>query len=146
MGLGATFPVFIISVQNAFDHSKVGVVTASIQFFRSIGSLFGVALFSAILFSLLGSAVASGNMPEPALLISGTAPPSQLEGLKGALSSSLSVVFIVATGLAFISLLAAGFLKEIPLRKSHAPPIQEAGIELAESEGTFTADKEPLRK
>lgn len=46
--LGLTMPVFNIAVQNAFDRSKVGVVTASTQLFRSIGGVVGTAMLGAV--------------------------------------------------------------------------------------------------
>lgn len=49
LGLGTTFPIFTLSVQNAFDHSKLGVVTASTQLFRSIGGTVGTAILGGIL-------------------------------------------------------------------------------------------------
>ncbi len=48
-GMGTTFPVFMISVQNAFPHRVLGVVTGSIQFFRSMGGAVGTALFGSFL-------------------------------------------------------------------------------------------------
>lgn len=48
-GIGTTFPVFMIAVQNAFPHRVLGVVTASIQFFRSIAAAIGSAAFGAFL-------------------------------------------------------------------------------------------------
>ena len=48
-GLGVTFPIFTIAVQNAFSHSELGVVTAATQFFRSIGGTFGVAIMGSLL-------------------------------------------------------------------------------------------------
>lgn len=49
IGLGITMPVFTIVVQNAFDHSRLGVVTASTQLFRSVGGTVGVAIMGSIL-------------------------------------------------------------------------------------------------
>jgi EmrB/QacA subfamily drug resistance transporter len=46
--LGLTMPVFNIAVQNAFDRSKLGVVTASNQLFRSIGGTVGTAVLGAV--------------------------------------------------------------------------------------------------
>jgi EmrB/QacA subfamily drug resistance transporter len=43
-GLGVTFPIFSIAVQNAFPHNQLGVVSAATQFFRSIGGTVGVAI------------------------------------------------------------------------------------------------------
>ena len=48
-GLGPTFPVFMISVQNAFPHHILGVVTGSIQFFRSVGGAVGTAVLGSFL-------------------------------------------------------------------------------------------------
>lgn len=46
--LGLTMPVFNIAVQNAFDRSKMGVVTASTQLFRSVGGTVGTAVLGAV--------------------------------------------------------------------------------------------------
>ncbi len=48
-GLGLTFPITILAVQNAFDHSKLGVATASIQLFRSVGATVGTAILGGVL-------------------------------------------------------------------------------------------------
>ncbi len=60
-GMGVTFPVFTISVQNAFPHGILGVVTGSIQFFRSIGGAVGAAIFGSFLAMRLQSHI-SGMM------------------------------------------------------------------------------------
>ena len=48
-GLGTTFPLFTIAVQNAVDYKFLGVATSSTQFFRSIGGSVGLAIFGAVL-------------------------------------------------------------------------------------------------
>lgn len=48
IGLGIGMPIFNLIVQNAFDHSLMGVATASTQLFRSIGGTVGTAVFSGI--------------------------------------------------------------------------------------------------
>ncbi len=53
LGIGVTMPVFNLAVQNAFDHSKLGVATASIQLFRSIGATVGTAVLGGVLNSSL---------------------------------------------------------------------------------------------
>ena len=52
-GLGMTMPVFNIAIQNAFDRSRLGVVTASTQMFRSIGGTVGTAVMGGVLNSAL---------------------------------------------------------------------------------------------
>ncbi len=49
IGIGTTMPLFNLAVQNAFDHSKLGVATAAIQLFRSIGATVGTALLGGVL-------------------------------------------------------------------------------------------------
>ena len=64
VGLGVTFPVFLIAVQNAFDQSKLGTVTASVQMFRTIGGTLGTALFGGMMnHSLTDSLSGMGNDP-----------------------------------------------------------------------------------
>ncbi len=59
-GLGITFPIFTLAVQNAFDHSKLGVATASTQLFRSIGGTVGTAVLGGVLNNSLASKL--GNL------------------------------------------------------------------------------------
>lgn len=49
IGLGTTMPIFNIAVQSAFDHSKLGQVSASVQLFRSIGGTVGTAILGGIM-------------------------------------------------------------------------------------------------
>ncbi len=48
LSLGLMMPVFNVAVQNAFDKSKIGVVTASTQLFRSVGGTVGTAVLGAV--------------------------------------------------------------------------------------------------
>ncbi len=145
-GVGVTFPVFVIAAQNAFEHSKIGVVTASLQFFRNIGGLFGVALFGAVLVASLAatnSVNGSELLKNPEALLGKNG--NELTAMKSALSSSLSNVFLLASIITAAAFLVSLFLKEIPLRKTHKPAVEEAGIELAEEEGLFKPEDEPRK-
>lgn len=48
LGMGITFPLYTLVVQNAFPMNRVGVVTATVQFFRSIGSTVGTAVLGSL--------------------------------------------------------------------------------------------------
>ncbi len=48
-GLGLTMQVVVTAVQNSVDRKHMGVATASVTFFRSMGGAIGTALFGAIL-------------------------------------------------------------------------------------------------
>ncbi|MCL4543289.1 MAG: MFS transporter [Chloroflexi bacterium] len=62
LGLGITFPVFTIAVQNAAPLNRLGVVTSGVQFFRSIGGTIGTAIMGSFLNSQL-SAQLKMNVP-----------------------------------------------------------------------------------
>ena len=49
LGIGVSFPIYTIVVQSSFDRSKLGVATATIQLFRSIGSTVGVAIMGSVM-------------------------------------------------------------------------------------------------
>ena len=53
VGLGVTMPIFTIVIQSAFDHSRLGEVTAASQLFRSIGGTVGTAVLGSVLNSQL---------------------------------------------------------------------------------------------
>jgi len=49
LGFGLVMPTLTLSVQNALPYQYLGVASSSSQFFRQIGSVFGIALFAVIL-------------------------------------------------------------------------------------------------
>jgi EmrB/QacA subfamily drug resistance transporter len=55
LGLGTTFPVSVVSIQNAVARSQVGTATGAMNFFRALMASFTVAAFSAILLMALGA-------------------------------------------------------------------------------------------
>jgi EmrB/QacA subfamily drug resistance transporter len=62
LGIGVMMSLFTIVVQNAFPYRQLGQVTASITFFRSIGSTIGVAVMGTIMINGFQNAMQS-NMP-----------------------------------------------------------------------------------
>jgi MFS family permease len=48
LGMGLTFPVMTVSVQNGVDQRHLGVATGVLTFLRSLGSALGVAVLGAI--------------------------------------------------------------------------------------------------
>jgi MFS family permease len=55
LGLGTTFPVSVVSLQNAVARPQIGTVTGAMNFFRQLMSSFTVAAFTAILLMALGA-------------------------------------------------------------------------------------------
>ncbi len=151
VGLGTTFPTYIISVQNAFPHRMLGIVTSSVQFFRMTGGTFGAAVMGSLLATRmtvhLARAVAqaqqSGALPPQAAGMSGSAltsrgiealnsfrgaggtpgiPEAMMGPVRTALAASLQDVFLLAMAVATVAAVVGLFMKEIPLRRSNIEP------------------------
>ena len=71
IGLGITMPVFMISVQNSVAHARLGVASAAVQFFRSIGGTIGVAVMGSLLTTRMNAEVARLVPPGFAKLMPG---------------------------------------------------------------------------
>lgn len=66
IGMGLTFPVTTVSVQNGVDQRHLGVATGVLTFLRSLGGALGVAALGAIALSFgipLGTEAGSGGTP-----------------------------------------------------------------------------------
>jgi EmrB/QacA subfamily drug resistance transporter len=61
LGMGTMFQVYVIATQNRVQMSEIGVATAAIQFFRSMGGSLAVAGLGALLTARLASGVESGT-------------------------------------------------------------------------------------
>jgi MFS family permease len=157
LGIGVMMSLFTIVVQNAFPFRQIGEVTAGLTFFRSIGSTIGVAVMGSIMTNGFQSALQTNLPPilarsvpaslqNPQVLLD----PSVLtalqhkfaafgaqgqvlfqqffEAVKVSLASGIDSVFFLGFIIMLLGLVAVFFLREIPLRKSHAAqPAQTAG-------------------
>jgi hypothetical protein len=88
IGLGASMPIFMLMVQNSLPHHMLGISTASIQFFRSVGGTMGVAIMGSMLNNrfrseLTAQTPAAVRDSVPADLLAGLQNPQSLlnEGL-----------------------------------------------------------------
>jgi len=129
VGLGFGMPIFNLIVQNAFPHSRLGIATASVQLFRSIGATIGVAVMGSILNNRLNHHLA--NLHSTAIVnasqLSNANPSTIPPVVKSALSSSISNVFLIGGLVVSLAFFASWFLREIPLRTSHEYPTASEG-------------------
>jgi MFS family permease len=147
MGMGFVFQVYLVAMQNSVRAEQMGIATATVQFFRSIGATFGVAAFGTVLFnnlrgelaSRIGSA-ANGLDFESIVNSPRRLPPALAHDLKFGLAASLHSVFIDAFVVVLIAGLLSLLLKEIPLRttsnvsaalSSEIGPVAEDGAQEA---------------
>lgn len=59
LGLGSTFPLCLLSAQNVVPRRFVGVASSQVQFFRTVGGTFAVAILGTILIQRLPGSIAS---------------------------------------------------------------------------------------
>jgi EmrB/QacA subfamily drug resistance transporter len=124
-GMGLMSQTYILAVQNSVEPREMGIATASLLFFRSIGGTFAVAAFGSILTSTLRSnltsqlGAAAGTINPQRILHSPAAaqqlPPDLVHGVRVALASSLHNVFLACVPIAAAALLLSLLLKELPL-------------------------------
>lgn len=63
IGVGPSFPLYTLAIQNAVDTRKVGQATSASQFFRQIGGVMGAAVMGTVLASSLNASFANANIP-----------------------------------------------------------------------------------
>jgi EmrB/QacA subfamily drug resistance transporter len=78
MGLGAIMPIFVLVVQNALPYRMLGVSTAAIQFFRSVGGTMGVAIMGSVVNSSFSAELTAQTTPE----VRESVPPDLIERLQ----------------------------------------------------------------
>jgi hypothetical protein len=150
-GLGLSMQTIVIALQNSIDFKDMGVATSSNTFFRSLGSVFGTAIFGSILTNRVGHYLESNftqlAISNPAALngfdmsklegisdntaVLNTLPPEIKTTALEAFVSSFHIVFYAAAPITAIGFLLALMLREMPLRtnKEYAEAKQDAAGE-----------------
>jgi hypothetical protein len=122
-GMGMTFQPYIIATQNAVDVANLGIATATIQFFRSMGGSLAVAVLGTLLSNRLATdlrdqlGAGAARVDTDRLLGGGASVPAGLSGgVQQALADALHTVFLAAVPLGIVALVLALALREVPLR------------------------------
>jgi EmrB/QacA subfamily drug resistance transporter len=131
-GIGLVMSVMVLVTQNSVDRSDLGVATATVSFFRSVGGSVGVAVFGALFTSGLThnlsrdlpAAVAAklGSTGGGSLQAVQSLPTAQQLGYKTAFADALTTVFTYAVPIMAFAFLLTWLLKEVPLRQAPAAP------------------------
>jgi EmrB/QacA subfamily drug resistance transporter len=149
LGVGPTFAVFTIVVQNAVPFHQLGAATSDLTLFRQFGTTVGIAIAYALFrlnltWELLREQVIAAGAP--AALVPTSAPagfdlgqltnvsagstnlfaqiPAEfqaifIDGFHRALTIAIANSIWLGVGAAVIAVVSALFLKEIPLRTTH---------------------------
>jgi EmrB/QacA subfamily drug resistance transporter len=134
LGMGMTFQPYVIATQNAVEPANLGIATATIQFFRSMGGSLAVAALGTLLANRLATnlqeqlGAGAARVDTDRLLGGGASVPAGLgDGVRQALADALHDVFLASVPLGIVALVLALALREVPLRTwSHEPPAPDA--------------------
>jgi EmrB/QacA subfamily drug resistance transporter len=159
LGMGLMQPIYTLVVQNVAPAAQRGAATASTQFFRSIGSTVGVAVFGSILLNIYHHdfersipprtpTIALTPFKNPLLVVQfrqrleeafGKYPGGLdllhklLDNVRNSLVHGLHSIFILGAMLMAAGLLVNLFLREVPLRRRPTAPAAEQAAEPVEA-------------
>jgi EmrB/QacA subfamily drug resistance transporter len=123
-GTAAIFTTTSIASQNAVEFSDLGVATATVLFFRSLGGSFGLAIFGTVLNTTIRSEIPKRITIDPDNASSIIRSPAQISALplasKQAVIDSLALgvsrIYWICAATMVIAFLLAVILREQPLR------------------------------
>ncbi len=128
LGLGASMQNLVLAVQNNAAQSEMGAASSLVAFFRTMGGAIGVSALGAGLGHQVATQVASGltalGIAPPAGSDSRTIPdmstlPAPVrEVFQHAFGEATAHIFLYATPVAALALIAVLFIREVPLRRT----------------------------
>jgi MFS family permease len=125
LGLGLTMQVVVTAVQNSVDRRHMGVATASVTFFRSMGAAIGTALLGAILniqlkhhlSEIVGAAGGGAGQINTNDVTAIQALPEPIKSwVLEAFTRSIDDVFLVAVPFMAVAFIIALTMREKPLK------------------------------
>ena len=108
VGLGPSFPLFTLAVQNGVDVRRVGQATGAVQFFRQLGGTVGTAVMGTVLAAGVAGATLAEGMPV------GITDPAPREAFADAITS----IYALTAGIVLLALVATLRIPDLALRKT----------------------------
>lgn len=142
IGVGMSMQNLVLAVQNTVDVRDIGAASATVAFFRSLGGAIGVSVLGAVLASHVANLVATGlahiGVAAPAggstSLDLASLPAPVAEVVRGAYGDGSARLFLIAGVIGLFSVIAAAFIKEVPLRTTvKMQPAQQSTSETSTS-------------
>ena len=125
LGIGTSMPIMTLAVQNTTSPADMGAATSAVNFFRSLGSAFGVAVFGTIMTTRLANTLAdrlpgSDLIDDKSLLSTPEAirqlPADEFAAVAAGVAEGVATVFLVALPVVAIAFGLSWLLQEVPLR------------------------------
>ncbi|GHH06139.1 MFS transporter [Streptomyces lanatus] len=129
LGVGMMMQNLVLATQNQVDPSDLGAASSVVNFFRSLGGAMGVSALGAVLshrithyaeegltrLGVQGGSSGHGEIPDLDAL-----PSPVRTVIESAYGHGVADVFLYAAPIAFLALLFALFIKEVPLKTKGA--------------------------
>lgn len=133
LGAGLAMPVLMVAIQNTVDVEHLGTATSAAHFSRTIGGVFGITLFGAVLnLRMIGSL--EGSLPagtDPKTLLNSPSviadmDPGTQEFVRVAVADGVSLLFLIAVVFALGALALAWLLPDDELAED--APVEVGGV------------------
>ncbi|MFJ5520781.1 MDR family MFS transporter [Streptomyces griseoluteus] len=134
-GMGCLMQVTMLVAQNSVEMKDMGVASSSATLFRTLGSSFGVAVMGALFNNRVqdvmterAGALGKGITEKSAQLDAASLaklPTAAREAYQHAVSAGTHSAFLLGSAIAVVVLVAAVFVKEVPLRGGPQKPSTE---------------------
>ncbi|MEO3753483.1 MDR family MFS transporter [Streptomyces sp. B6B3] len=133
-GMGFLMQITMLVAQNSVELKDMGVASSTTTLFRTLGSSFGVALMGAVFtqqvrdeMAARGDGAAGGAVQESAQLtaesMAALSEPAR-EAYQFAVAAGTNASFLIGAAVSVIALVAALFVREVPLRGGPATPAE----------------------
>jgi len=137
LGMGCLMQITMLVAQNSVEMKDMGVASSSATLFRTLGSSFGVAIMGALFnhrvqdvmaerAGALGSKVTEASAQLDAASLA-KLPAAAREAYQYAVSAGSHSAFLLGSVIAVVALLAAVFVKEVPLKGAGAQAAEDGG-------------------
>lgn len=159
LGVGMSFQIYTLTVQNAVQRRDLGPATSALQFFRNIANTLGTAIAGSLMTSQLVTSLNWRMTPQarhegprggidPNAVLNPSAmkdlPDSVALVLRLSLSDAMQAIYAILPWLSIAVLATTLMIRAIPLRDSFAPeePGQSAGMSAADPQALSLTPEE----
>ncbi|MDO5534631.1 MAG: MDR family MFS transporter [Propionibacteriaceae bacterium] len=159
LGVGMSFQIYTLTVQNAVQRRDLGPATSALQFFRSIANTMGTAIAGTLMTSQLVTSMRWRMTPEairdsppggldPNAVLNPSAmqdlPESVALVLRLSLADAMQAIYAVLPWLSLAVLATTLAIRAIPLRDSFTPdePGQSAALSVADPQALNLSPEE----
>ncbi|WP_406474903.1 MDR family MFS transporter [Streptomyces sp. NBC_01615] len=147
-GMGCLMQITMLVAQNSVEMKDMGVASSSTTLFRTLGSSFGVAIMGALFnhrvqdvmterAGALGSKITEQSAQLDAASLAKLPAPAR-EAYQFAVSSGTHSAFLLGSVVAVVALVAAVFVKEVPLKGAGAAAAEPGEGAVRDSAATAT--------